>query len=321
MDNTDRELLSILQADFPFVVKPYAAVAEKLGIGEDEVIRRIIVFKADGIVRQISPVMDARRLGYSTTLVAAKIDINSMDNAAEVFSNHPRISHAYQRSHEYNLWYTLAQPPNTDISEEISRIAGKIYADSSFSLPSTRLYKLGAFFGKKGSGFKTQQPGGKLSRVAELSAEDIIVINNSQYDLPLDPTPFSAMAGQAGLDEEVFLDRCTSLVERGIMRRYGASINHRRAGYTANAMVCWAVEPALSDTLGEKLASYREVSHCYERRTNSLWRHNIFAMIHGEKENICRDVADEVTSIFGIEDYIMLLSTREVKKARVRYTL
>jgi DNA-binding Lrp family transcriptional regulator len=103
------------------------------------------------------------------------------------------------------------------------------------------------------------------------------------------------------------------------MRRYGASVNHYRAGYTANAMTCWAVPPDLVKETGERFASYRQVSHCYERKTNPLWRHNLFAMVHGQSKEICSRVVDKIRSETGLSDQVVLFSTREFKKTRIRY--
>jgi DNA-binding Lrp family transcriptional regulator len=103
------------------------------------------------------------------------------------------------------------------------------------------------------------------------------------------------------------------------MRRFGAAVNHRKAGFAANAMTCWAAPPEKVVAAGQKLASWREVSHCYERKTNPLWRYNLFAMIHAHTEEACREIAAKVSAQTGLTDYVMLFSTREFKKTRVKY--
>ena len=141
----------------------------------------------------------------------------------------------------------------------------------------------------------------------------------TQQDLSLIPEPFLAMAGRADMNAEQFLARCRSLQQRGIMRRFGASINHNRVGFKANAMTCWVAPPDAVDVAGRKLASLREVSHCYERKTNPLWQYNLFAMIHGHNKEACREIASKVSDEIGLNDCVMLFSTREFKKARIKY--
>jgi DNA-binding Lrp family transcriptional regulator len=127
------------------------------------------------------------------------------------------------------------------------------------------------------------------------------------------------MSAQLGMDVDDLLVQCQLLKQRGIIRRFGAAINHRQAGFQANAMTCWMAPPSMVDIAGQKLASLREVSHCYERKTNPLWQYNIFAMIHGHSREGCREIADKMTCETGLIDYVQLFSTKEFKKTRVKY--
>jgi DNA-binding Lrp family transcriptional regulator len=127
------------------------------------------------------------------------------------------------------------------------------------------------------------------------------------------------MSARVGLDENGFLSHCASLLRRGIMRRFGAALNHRRAGFVANALTCWAAPADKLDSLGERLALQPQVSHCYQRKANPLWQYNLFAMIHGQTGEECREVAQSISSETGIKDYVLLFSTREIKKTRVKY--
>ena len=167
----------------------------------------------------------------------------------------------------------------------------------------------------------THLGGGALPQPAKLSATDRLIINELQNDLPLVSAPFSEMAARLNMDVAEFLARYQSLLPRGIMRRFGASVNHREVGFKANAMACWVAPPQMVDVAGQKLAQLGEVSHCYERKTNPLWRYNLFAMIHGHSREACREIADRVSGETGLKDYVLLFSTREIKKKRVKYRL
>src|SRR5215212_523612 len=93
LDDVDRELLNALQWDFPVVAQPYAALGERLGISEAEVVERTRRVKASGVLRQLSAIFDTRALGYSSALVAARIDPDHIDEAAAIISRHPGVSH------------------------------------------------------------------------------------------------------------------------------------------------------------------------------------------------------------------------------------
>ena len=119
LEDVDNELLNAVQWDFPVEARPYAALGERLGITEPEVRERIAKVKDDGVLRQLSAIFDTRALGYTSALIAAKVDADHVDEAAAIVSAHPGVSHNYKRNHAYNLWYTIAVPPGASLDEHI----------------------------------------------------------------------------------------------------------------------------------------------------------------------------------------------------------
>ncbi len=323
LDSIDKKLLNLVQAEFPLTREPYADLGLQLGIDRDEVIHRIEQLKAKGVIRQISPVLDARSLGYQTTLVAMRVAESQLDGAEQLIVKHPGVSHGYERDHYFNLWFTLAIPAGVDIESELEQLTSPIGAEATLALPAVKVFKIGAYFDMAGDGQVTAGAVAQRSRIlpqqVKLSPTDRLVINELQQDLPLVPTPFTAMAARLSMDVEHFLARCQSLLRRGIMRRFGASINHIRAGFKANAMACWVAPPDTVEIVGRKLALLPEVSHCYERKTNPLWQYNLFAMIHGHTRQTCQEIANQVSREVGVADYVLLFSTKEFKKTRTKY--
>ncbi|MDO8568022.1 MAG: AsnC family transcriptional regulator [Dehalococcoidales bacterium] len=318
----DRELLGLLQSAFPLAVQPYADLGRKLGISGDEIVRRIQELKAQGILRQIGPVLDARKLGYRSTLVAMKISPEKLERAEEIIREHPGVSHGYERGHDFNVWITLSIHGRQDIEAEVKKLASAVGAQPAMSLPVVKVFKLRAFFGADSETPEPDAKGAAPSDRVELSAGDKAVINEIQQDLALVNEPFNAMASRLGMETGEFLENCRSLLQRGIIRRYGAAVNHTKAGYKANAMACWVVPAGKVDMAGQKLASWREVSHCYERKTtNPLWRYNLFAMIHGQIRTDCEKIVEQVSNETGLNEHVTLFSTREFKKVRVKYSV
>jgi DNA-binding Lrp family transcriptional regulator len=321
LDHTELKLLSLLQSGFPLSPEPYHELGVILGISGRQVINKISDLKVRGIVRQISPVLDARRLGYYSSLVAMQVAADYIDRAESYLISHPGISHAYERGHDFNIWITFAIPPDRDMQSALQELADKTGASAIFDLPALRVFKLRTNFGADIDELYANSilPVVTATQRESLSPLDRRVINSLQSDLPLSANPFYPLACGLGLDVATLLGHCHSLLHRGIIRRYGASVNHYRAGYTANAMTCWTVPPALVEDTGKRLASFRQVSHCYERKTNALWRHNLFAMVHGQTKEICSRVVDKIRSETGLPDQVVLFSTREIKKTRMRY--
>lgn len=323
LDSIDRKLLNLVQVEFPLTKEPYTDLGVRLGIDGDEVIHRIEQLKIKGIIRQISPVLGARSLGYQITLVAMRVAENQLDKAERLIAEHTRISHGYERDHHFNLWFTLSIPPTTDIETELQQLTSPIDVEAIFALPAIKLFKIGAYFAmgedSQLAADTVTERSGILPQKVELSQIDRLIINELQQDLPLIPRPFTVMSARLGMDVEEFLAQCQLLKRRGVMRRFGAAIDHKRAGFKANAMACWLAPPDVVDVVGRKLASLKEVSHCYERKTNPLWWYNLFAMIHGRTREACQEIANKVSSETGLMDYVLLFSTKEFKKVRVKY--
>jgi DNA-binding Lrp family transcriptional regulator len=145
------------------------------------------------------------------------------------------------------------------------------------------------------------------------------VIGLIQGDLPLDPRPFAVMAEKIGISENEFVERVRSLKERGVIRRFGATLRHQEAGFSSNAMVAWLVPEHKVEEVGETMAQFREVTHCYQRRPQKNWKYNLYTMIHGDNEYECISIARGISNETGIEDYILLFSEREFKKTSMQY--
>ena len=324
-DDVDKKLLNAIQVAFPLSREPFSVLGTQLGISADEVLHRIERFKQEGVVRQIGPVLEARRLGYQTTLVAMKVAENQLDRAVKAINQHPGISHGYERENYLNLWFTLALPPGVRVETELQKLSNTIKPEAMLELPALRLFKIGVFFDLAGDGQQMPDTGiappSILEQKADLSPTDKAIINELQQDLPLAQRPFDKMSARLTMDVGEFLAYCCSLRQRGIMRRFGASIKHNNIGFTANAMTCWVAPPEVVEIAGKKLAALHEVSHCYERKTGPLWAYNLFAMVHGHTRDDCQVIADKVSQETGLDEYVLLFSVKEIKKARIKYLL
>lgn len=325
IDDTDKKLLNLIQTEFPLTSQPYADLGRKLGIDGHEVVGRIEQLKMQEIIRQIGPVIDARSLGYQSILAAISVDKNQMDAAERVISQHPGVSHGYERNHYFNIWFTLAAPPEADIETEVQQIASQIKTNAILVLPAIKVYKIGVFFNMDDNGDTAREsravPGKPPVQQVKLSQTDRLIVNEIQQDLSLIPTPFTAIAARLNISVDDFLARCQSLLQRGVIRRFSASINHRRAGFKANGMACWVASTDVIDVAGQKLASLPEVSHCYERATAPLWQYNLFAMIHKQTREDCQETVNKVSLEFGLTESVLLFSTKEFKKTRIKYTV
>ncbi len=145
------------------------------------------------------------------------------------------------------------------------------------------------------------------------------IISLLQGDLPLEPRPFYGLAQQLQISEQEIIDRIIKMQQMGIIRRWGAVLRHRQAGYTANAMVAWKVEASEADHTGRLMAEFKEISHCYLRQVPNLFAYNLFAMMHAHDEDELRRIIGEVSKRTGIDDYAVIRSLKEYKKVSMQY--
>ncbi|MBI5788602.1 MAG: Lrp/AsnC family transcriptional regulator [Candidatus Schekmanbacteria bacterium] len=145
------------------------------------------------------------------------------------------------------------------------------------------------------------------------------IVRELQADLPLTSYPFKEIAQRCDMTEDELLEAIKNLQEKGIIRRFGAVVRHQRMGITANGMGVWIVPPEDAGRVGKIMATFREVSHCYQRPTFPDWPYNLFTMIHSSTVAECEDVAARISEATGIKDYKLLFSSREFKKVSMVY--
>lgn len=148
---------------------------------------------------------------------------------------------------------------------------------------------------------------------------DKSIIRHIQGDIPLEPRPFAVMAAKIGITEKEFITRIRKLKQKGIIRRFGATLRHQIAGFSANAMIAWAVPDSKVDNIGETLSMFKEVTHCYQRLPDKEWHYNLYTMIHADTKERCYELAKEMSELVGIDDYVLLFSEKEYKKTSMRY--
>jgi DNA-binding Lrp family transcriptional regulator len=325
LDDLDRKLLNLMQGSFPLAPKPYEAVARAAALAEAQVLERVQRLLDERIIRQVTPIFDTRALGYDSMLVAAKIDPENPWQAAKIVNSHPGVSHNYLRNRDFNMWFTLATEPDSKLGldgtlDVLQRLTG---AESIRQLPTLQLFKIRMDLEMEGgTGALTSE--GVAQEPVDLEPVgydelDKDVIRATQGDLPVIPEPYAPAAERLGLSVEALLEHLQGMHERGLLRRVAAILYHRRAGFSANGMGVWKVSPEQINELGPRMASFRGISHCYERPTYDDWPYSVFTMAHGRSKEECDAVLDAIAEQTGIHERATLYSSTEFKKIRLLY--
>lgn len=326
-DETDKTLLNALQAGLPLSRSPYADLGADIGLDEGEVLRRLDVLRRAAIVRQISAIFDTRALGYTSMLVAAKYPDDKLHEGAAIVGGHPGVSHNYRRTHDFNLWFTLAVEPDARLGLEdtIDILTERTGAISMRMLPTLKLFKINVQLDMTGEAAgKVEAPKPPPTRGDGVlpTEEDRRFICILQRDLPGTSDPFGDWAAEAGVDPDALLEYAERFRERNYMRRFAAVLNHRRAGFGANGMAVWRVPEDRIEEIGSLMAGFRSVSHCYRRPTYPDWPYNVFSMVHSRSKDACEEVIQAIADETGLtapDDRAVLYSTLEYKKIRLVY--
>ena len=145
------------------------------------------------------------------------------------------------------------------------------------------------------------------------------LVRQLQGDIPLSPRPFAVIAERMGKTEKWVISHVRKFLREKALRRIAAVLIHRRAGFRANGMGVWAVPPVDCDRVGRIMASFPEVTHCYQRPDFPGWPYTLYTMIHGRTRAECRAVAKRIARAAGVARYDILFSTKEFKKTSPVY--
>jgi DNA-binding Lrp family transcriptional regulator len=325
LDELDKRLLNLLQGSFPIAERPYSHVADLAGVPEEDVLVRTKRLVDERIIREITPIFDTRVLGYSSMLVAARVDPENPWRAAKIINSHPGVSHNYLRDHDFNIWFTIATEPSSRLGldgtlDVLQRLTG---AESVRQLPTLRLFKIRMDLemekGTEALAAAAEASDHREPEAIELSDLDVAVIRATQGPMDVIQEPFAPAAAELGISQPELFDHLESMRERRALRRVAAILFHRRAGFSANGMGVWKVPEERILELGPRMASFRGISHCYQRPTYADWPYSVFTMAHGRSKEECDAILDSIADDTGIDERRTLYSSTEFKKCRLRY--
>jgi len=323
MNNLDKQILNEIQWTFPLVSQPYHKIAKKFDTTPEIIKQRLSNLKKTGILRQLSAIFDTRRLGYKSSLVAMEIEPDKLEYVANQINRHPGVSHNYERNHQFNLWFTLATPPGSDLKTEVDKFKKIPGILKIRMLPTIRLFKIGVKLDMVDEEKHEVKPSEEKKKILDVkfdpTEEDKEFIRELQKDLEVIDKPFLKAAEKLGVSEEQIFDKLNYYEKIGVMRRFAAILRHRDAGFTANGMIVWNVPEERIVEVGEKLGAFPQVSHCYQRPVYPDWPYSVFSMIHCKSEEEAAEMAKEIQNQINVSEYKILFSAREFKKTRVEY--
>ena len=314
-----KQLCNTLQDGLPICPRPFDDIAKFLNTDEQTVLQQTSELKKTGVIRRIGALINYRALGIISTLVAAHIPKRLLPTVTESVSSLPSVSHNYLRSHRYNLWFTLQASRAEEIELTLSSLSER-FGLKFHSLPAKRVFKLDARFDAVSEVGVALKDVVKIpeSKIVKMDKNQKLILSKLQDGLEPVARPFDFLCGK-GLKSKDALRITQELIDKGVVRRIGAVVDHRRLGFAANVLFAGEVPQDRIIEAGKRLARFGAVTHCYERKTFEGWPYNLFAMIHGRGMGEIQHVIDRFTRAKGIESFELLPSLAELKKQPVKH--
>jgi DNA-binding Lrp family transcriptional regulator len=316
-----KRLCNALQKGLPICARPFAGIAKDLDSSEEEVLKQTRTLKNAGIIRRIGALLNYRALGMTSTLVTAHVPQENLQDIAEAVTSLENVSHNYLRSHYYNLWFTIQAQTAEQIDSVLAGLSDRFGIDFH-SLPVQRVFKLDVCFDAESDGEALLQDVEEVpkSEAVELDENQKLILSKLQRDLDITAQPFAFLCSQTPETVDV-MRIITELTDKGVIRRIAGVVDHRKLGFVANVLFACEVPQNRVIKVGRRLARFRIVSHCYERKTFQNWPYNLFAMIHSKGMDQIQRTVNKFTKDEGIKSFQLLPTAAELKKQTIKHQL
>ncbi len=313
-------LAELWQREFPICTHPFAKIGNMVDLTGRETIAMLEALKARQVLARVGAAVRPNTVGAST-LAAMAVPQDRLESVAEIVNSQCAVNHNYERDHQINLWFVVAAPRREDVSATLNQISDCTGLEV-LDLPLERSYHIDLGFKLSGLRRAGQSVRTVNQSTCQLAAKDRELIAALEPGLPLVPRPYHALSRQLGWTEGQVMSRLTSLIENGIISRFGCILRHRKIGYTANAMAVWNVPDDQVDDIAARMAKIDAVTLCYRRtRRPPDWPFNLFAMIHGQEKAQVRQEIGAAEMATGLKDFpgAVLFSKRCFKQSGARY--
>ncbi len=336
-------LLVALQRGIPLKRRPFAELGESVGLSEAEVLAALRTLFEEKRARRFGAVFDVRRLGYLSALCAVDLPEDDIETYAAALKPYVGITHCYERGwppdldadgpgggggvHVPNLWFTLARLDGL-FQAELAEIEQRLSPHRLLVLPAIRRFKIDVVFDPSRRNRAEVFPGVDLAgpdhegsdlTFSDFSGPDKAIVRAMQGNLPLSETPFDDVAAGLGIATEALLARLQEWDANGVLRRVGVILRHRHMGFKANGMCVWKVDRERVVEAGRALASFPQVTHCYQRPRDPDFDFDLYAMIHTGAWSTTMELFEQLQQKAGLEGGRVLCSLREFKKTSPKY--
>ena len=307
-DAVDRRLLAEIQKRMPLTHRPFQAIGDKLGMGEQDCLARIERMKTSGILERVSAVFEPTALGYERSLFALKVPASYRARAIDEIMAYPGLTYLCERRDPFSLWLTAWVPPHGSLAQLADRLHNATQAEETLVLSAQRVYKGTASTAAESHPWleAAHEPGGgrRPNAAAGLTQIDARCIRALQNDLPLLEMPYAVVAESVEMSEEELFAWCRRMEQQGILSRL-AALSPLAPEESRARLVVWEAPEGIMEATGSHLARLREVLHCVRRPIFPGWPYGLFTVITADSESL-QETATRMQALVGTLPFLEL---------------
>lgn len=321
----EKKILERVQCHIEITENIYKDLSSELNITEHELVSTIKKFYTDDVIRNISVILDFKKIGFQSILAALKVDESQVEQVAKHLKSHDGVSHNYLRNNEYNIWFTLILDNKLNIEEEIKLLANSLKAKDYLCLPMQEKIKLNVMLpinncnNQQLNHSKFQQ---KNETFIPLSQQEINVLKILQHSLPVISNAWQTLIDKTNINISVkeLITIANQLKEKSIIRRFSAVLKQQQSGYVCNALVAWKEKDLDLKLIKNVSDEINSISHVYTRKiVPGQWEYNLYTMVHARTETDLHATIDQFKKRSGLKNYLVLNTIAELKKEPVKY--
>ena len=309
----DKNIFLELEYGLPISKNPFSIIGKKLNTSEEEILSKVDHFISSKLIRRFGGVFELNKLGYCSMLCAVRVDQPKIEKIGRYLISIPNITHCYIRDYPLNLWFTFSAEKKY-FNEKINELRKYFAPDNLLCLKALKRFKLSVIFDlgikKINSSFDNTTTYNDLPILTAIDKKLV----RELWSIPVISNPYKVIANKLDLSLDYVFKKLITWRKHGILKRIAIIPYHYNLGYKANVMCVWKVEGKNIDKIGEKVAEYSEVSHCYERETCPEFNYNLYAMIHGNCYGDAMNSIEKISKNLSLGNGLPLLSTKEIKK-------
>ncbi|BAB65263.1 Lrp/AsnC family transcriptional regulator [Sulfurisphaera tokodaii] len=314
LSEIDKKLIMELEYHFPFNEKPFSEISERLGISEEEIIKKTKELLSNEIIKRVGMYVNFRAKGMEGALIAAEIPIENLEKYRKITLAIKELTHNYIRNHpKYNVWFVLKAESKDKLKENVKKILEESNGRDYVILFSKKTLKLSVKYDiiRGVSYSEPEEIHEKIPTAEELGIPKELL---KDLSLPLQITsrPFRNIAEKYNMKESELVELIKELKEKGVIKDYGATVNGDKVGIKENAMMLVNSDD-IESSCYNLAKNLKEATHVVLRESDKKWDYLCYAMIHGANKKIIFEVAKKGVEITKAKSYMLLFSLDNLK--------